>query len=139
MFDPNIKYTVKPVLSGHSKRRPKIGFQDLLSLNDSVILSIFIKLSYVFKTFVLSIFECPLKTGFTVILYLKSLPHLAFAVGTLALSPSLSVISNMSNLPSDKHVTSRDGMAGFQAMSSRREPGAPFNRAFRKGDTFSLT
>ena len=25
--------TVKPVLSGHSKRRPKIGFQDQLSLN----------------------------------------------------------------------------------------------------------
>ena len=28
-----ILYTLKPVLSGHSKRRPKIGFQDLLSLN----------------------------------------------------------------------------------------------------------
>ena len=26
-------YTVKPVLSGHSKRRPKIGFQDRLPLN----------------------------------------------------------------------------------------------------------
>ena len=26
-------YTVKPVLSGHSKRRTKIGFQDRLSLN----------------------------------------------------------------------------------------------------------
>ena len=26
-------YTVKPVLSGHSKRRPKIGFQTHLSLN----------------------------------------------------------------------------------------------------------
>ena len=25
--------TVKPVLSGHSKRRPKVGFQDRLSLN----------------------------------------------------------------------------------------------------------
>ena len=25
--------TVKPVLSGHSKRTPKIGFEDLLSLN----------------------------------------------------------------------------------------------------------
>ena len=25
--------TVKPVLSGHSKRRPKLGFQDRLSLN----------------------------------------------------------------------------------------------------------
>ena len=28
-----IQYTVKPVLSGHSKRRPKIGFQDRLLLN----------------------------------------------------------------------------------------------------------
>ena len=51
--------TVKPVLSGHSKRRPKIGFQDRLSLSagqkycrmlpfycrmDSAILSTFIKL-----------------------------------------------------------------------------------------------
>ena len=96
--------------------RPKIGFLDRLSLNAG---QKYCK------------FHC--------MLYLKSLPHLAFAVGTLALSPSLSVISNMSNLPSDKHVTSRDGMAGFQAMSSRREPGAPFNRVFRKGDTFSLT
>ena len=32
----------------------------------SAILSTFIKLPFVFKTFVLSIFECPLKTGFTV-------------------------------------------------------------------------
>ena len=28
-----IHYTVKPVLSSHSKRRPKISFQDQLSLN----------------------------------------------------------------------------------------------------------
>ena len=28
------RVTVKPALSGHSKRRPKIGFQDRLSLND---------------------------------------------------------------------------------------------------------
>ena len=26
-------YTVKPVLSGHSKRRPKVGFQDRVPLN----------------------------------------------------------------------------------------------------------
>ena len=31
-FDCNT-YTVKPVLSGHLKTRPKIGFQDQLSLN----------------------------------------------------------------------------------------------------------
>ena len=35
----------------------------------SAILSTFIKLPFVFKTFVLSIFEWPLKTGFTVSSY----------------------------------------------------------------------
>ena len=71
--------TVKPVLSGHSKRRQKIGFQDRLSLNagekyyrmlqeeHSEILSTCIKLPFVIKMFVLSIFEWPLKTGFTVL------------------------------------------------------------------------
>ena len=64
--------TVKPVLSCHSKRRPKIGFQDQLSLNvgqkeHSAILSTFIKLPFVIKIFVLSIFEWPLKTGLTVV------------------------------------------------------------------------
>ena len=70
-------YTVKPVLNGHSKR-PKIGFQDRLLLNagqkycrmlqgeHSAVLSTFIKLPFVIKIFVLSIFEWPLKTGFTV-------------------------------------------------------------------------
>ena len=70
--------TVKPVLSGHSKRRLKIGFQDQLSLyagqnycrmlqwEHSAILSTFIKLPFVIKPFDLSIFEWLLKTGFTV-------------------------------------------------------------------------
>ena len=78
--------TVKPVLSCHSKS-PNIGFQDCLSLfagqkycrmlqgehsailstlEHSAILLTFIKLLFVFKTFVLSIFEWPLKTDFTV-------------------------------------------------------------------------
>ena len=35
----------------------------------SAIRSTFIKLPFVFKTFVLSIFEWPLKTGFTVLLF----------------------------------------------------------------------
>ena len=59
-------------------KRPKKGFQDQLSLNagqkycrmlqgeHSAILSTCIKLPHGFKTFVLSIFEWPLKTGFTV-------------------------------------------------------------------------
>ena len=80
--------TVEPVLSGHSKRTPKIGFQYRLSLNagqkycrmlpfrskvfqnapgeHSAILLTFIKLSFVIKTFVFSIFKWPLKTGFNV-------------------------------------------------------------------------
>ena len=59
-------------------KRPKIGFQDLLSINagqkycrmlpleHSAILLTFIKLPFVIKIFVLSIFEWPFYTGFTV-------------------------------------------------------------------------
>ena len=66
------------VLSRHSKQTQKIRFQDRLSLNagkkycrmlqweHSAILLTFIKLPFVIKTFVLSIFDWPLKTGFTV-------------------------------------------------------------------------
>ena len=73
--------TVKPVLSGHSKNRPKNGFQDRISLNagqkycrmlqreDSELLLAFIRLPFVIKVFVLSIFEWLLKTGFTVASY----------------------------------------------------------------------
>ena len=65
-------------------QKTKIGFQDQLSLNagqkhctmlqgeHSAILSTFIKLPYVIKIFVLSIFEWPLKTGFTVCTKLSS-------------------------------------------------------------------
>ena len=61
-----------------SLKWPKIGFQDQLSLNEgqkycrmlqwehSAILSTFIKLPFVIKIFVLSIFEWPFYTGFTV-------------------------------------------------------------------------
>ena len=57
---------------------PKIGFQDQLSLNagekyyrilqgeHSAILSIIIKLSFVIKICIVSIFEWPFYTGFTV-------------------------------------------------------------------------
>ena len=62
-------------------KRPKIVFQDQLSLNagqkycrmrqveHSAILSTFIKLPIVIKIFVLSIFEWPFYTGFTVNMY----------------------------------------------------------------------
>ena len=69
------KTSVKRPLS----KRPKIGFQDQLSLNagqkyrrmlqgaHSAILSTFIKLSFVIKISVLSFFEWLFYTGFTVI------------------------------------------------------------------------
>ena len=59
-------------------KRPQIGFQDQLSLNadqkycrmlqgeHSAILLTFITLPFVIKTFILSIFEWPFYTGFTV-------------------------------------------------------------------------
>ena len=68
----------KTCLTRPLKRRPKIGFQDRLSLNagqkfcrmlqgeHSAILLIFIKLPFVFIIFVLFIFEWALKTGLTV-------------------------------------------------------------------------
>ena len=68
------KTFVKRTLS----KRPKIGFQDQLSLDagqkycrmlqgeHSAVLSTFIKVPFVIKIFVLSIFEWPLQTGFTV-------------------------------------------------------------------------
>ena len=66
------KTCVKQPLS----KRQKIGFHDQLSLNAghkylsiaeySAILSTFIKLPFVIKIFVLSIFQWPFYTGFTV-------------------------------------------------------------------------
>ena len=69
------KTSVKRPLS----KRPKIGFQDQLSLNasqkycrmlqveHSAIILTFIKLPFVIKIFVLSNFEWPFYTGFTVV------------------------------------------------------------------------
>ena len=68
----------KTCLKRPLKKKTKIGFQARLLLicrskvlqnaprEHSAILSAFIKLPFVFKIFVLSIFEWPLKTGFTV-------------------------------------------------------------------------
>ena len=70
--------TVKPCVKRPLAKRQKIGFQDQLSLNacqkycrmlqgeHSAILSTFIKLPFVIKIFVVSIFEWPFYTGFTV-------------------------------------------------------------------------
>ena len=65
----------KPVLSGHSKKRPKTGFQDRLWHNASQKYcrmlqrehsAILLTLPFSIKTIILSIFKWPLKTGFTV-------------------------------------------------------------------------
>ena len=73
----NYMYSKTHVKQPFSKR-PQIGFQDPLSLNagqkycrmlqreHSAILSTFIRLPFVIKIFVLSIFEWPFYTGFTV-------------------------------------------------------------------------
>ena len=79
--------TVKPVLSSHTKRKPKFGFQHQLSLNagqkycrmlqESILQYFQPSLSFFhlsLRGFVLSIFEWPLKTGFTV--YGKAFPTL---------------------------------------------------------------
>ena len=87
-FFHSVCVTVKLVLNGNSERRPIIGIQDQISLNVSqkywrmprehfTILSTFIKLQFVFKTFVLSIFEWLLKTGFTVVLCYRRDPSFA--------------------------------------------------------------
>ena len=54
---------VKPVLSGHSKGSPKIGFQYRLWDNSTIFLAV-IKLPISIKTFVLPIFKWPLQSGF---------------------------------------------------------------------------
>ena len=69
LINKNLVYTVKLVLNGHSKRRKlvfKTDYRLMQVKSISAIFSTFIKLPFVFKTFVLSIFEWPLKTGFTV-------------------------------------------------------------------------
>ena len=69
--------TVKPALSGHSKRKTKLVFKanyhlmqvkHIAECSKRAFCNTFdlIKLPFAFKTFVLSIFEWPLMTGFTV-------------------------------------------------------------------------
>ena len=72
------EYTVKPVLSNHFQKDRKLVFKTnycLLQVKSiaecckehSAILLTFIKLPFLIKIFVLSIFEWPLMTGFTVL------------------------------------------------------------------------
>ena len=80
------KTCVKQPLS----KRPQIGFQDQLLLNagqkycrmlqgeHSAILSTYIKLPFVIKICILSIFEWPFYTGFTVYQLHLTHPHFFF-------------------------------------------------------------
>ena len=67
--------TVKPVLSGHSKKTKRLVFntdyclmqvKSIAEREHSAILSTFIKVSLTINILVLCIFEWPLKTDFTV-------------------------------------------------------------------------
>ena len=82
------------LMHGHSQKDWKIGFQDQLSLNagqkycrtlqgeHSAILSTFIELPFVIKIFVLSKFEGPFYTGFTVLAISK--PIIGFKPGIVS-------------------------------------------------------
>ena len=73
-------HTVTPVLRGHSKRRQKLVFKNdyhLMQVKSIAECSIFIKLPFAIWTFVLSIFEWPLKDRFycsCFFMHLKLLP-----------------------------------------------------------------
>ena len=60
----------KPVLSGHSKRRPKLAIKTDYRLMQAKSIAecsmSFIKLPFVFKTCILSFLWWPLRIGFTV-------------------------------------------------------------------------
>ena len=71
-------FTVADLVSlrGHSKEDPNLFSRPIIAQcrskvlqNASAILSTFIKLPFAIKTFVLSSFEWPLKSGFTVLMY----------------------------------------------------------------------
>ena len=64
----------KTCLKRPLKKKAEIGVQDHLSLNAGqkycrMLQDLHHKLPFVFKTFVLSIFEWPLKTGFTKVVF----------------------------------------------------------------------
>ena len=58
--------TVKPVLSGHSKKKANYCLMQVKSIADSAILSTFIKLPFLFRS-LFCLFEWLLKTCFTVV------------------------------------------------------------------------
>ena len=60
----------------------------MLQGEHSAILSTFMKLPFVFKTFVLSILEWPLKTGFTVCLFLLQVQQYRFSISWSRIYPN---------------------------------------------------
>ena len=98
MLHTIFKVYSKTCLKRPLSKKTKLVFQDQLSLNagqkycrklkgeHSAILLIFIKLPFVFKTFVLSFFEWPLKTGFTVVVALMDLEKKIFLKFLLVVS-----------------------------------------------------
>ena len=128
-----LSFTVKPVLSGHSKREPKIVFQDRLSLNagqkycrmlpleHSAILLTFIKLPSVIKIFVLSAkdrFHCSSKESpfmnyrlqciiNTVSLLMNKEMHLHIVLNVKPLSTHVTFVRFLSSMYSG--VTSKIG------------------------------
>ena len=84
------KSTIKPVLSDHSQKDRKLvfntnyDFMQVKSSEHSAILLTFIKLPFVIKMLVLSIFEGPFYTGFTVTIMVFALPFPSkFAIVTM--------------------------------------------------------
>ena len=99
--------TVKPVLSNHSNKDQNWFSRPIIAqcrskvvqnafLGHSAILLTFIQLPFVFKTFVLSIFEWPLHTGFTVFFnckfHIKVPAAMIIECFTLVLNCSLTLI-----------------------------------------------
>ena len=103
----------KHVLSGHSNRIPIFFFRSGYRLMQvKSILSTFIKLPFVVKTFVLSIFEWPLKTGFTV----SAVPD-----GTNLKGPNALHVFYITKLVSDDVVTlTFNGHNRTQGLSNSR-------------------
>ena len=107
------KTCVKRALS----KRPKNGFQDQLSLNagqkycrmllgeHSAILLASIKLPFVIKIFVLSIFEWPFHTGFTVFWLLMKQADQDFHFFILTLNPYYPLMKSRGCSPGFFHVS----------------------------------
>ena len=71
----------------------------MLQWEHSVILLTFIKLQFVIKIFALSIFEWPLKTGFTVYIEYMLMGLLAYCKGVIGLTVPVNMLSFTIHVP----------------------------------------